>query len=927
MDVEDQEDIKLNSLIDNEEKKVKNEDLQSEFNNLSNNSKLEKLDELVKSSQVFSSIIADTLLESTLRAHQPAPSTEATSDVSTGDQAAAAGQTNTARPVRRGRGRRKASEINDSKRQFTLMELSEDSKKTKAKLTEAAETDKNQNGDSTNKSKQPKLLSGVTLKDYQLTGMDWLVTLYQNGLNGILADEMGLGKTIQCIAMLTYLYEKGVEGPFIVVCPLSTTSNWVNEFQKCAPDLNVIGFFGTKDYRKKLKAKFNSRKNQKFDVVITSFEISIVDSLFLNKFNWKFLIVDEGHRLKNHNCKLIRYLKKMKTSNRLLLTGTPLQNNLNELWSLLNFILPEIFHDVEMFEKWFDFTNINKLKDENSKNENDDEFNLLLNAKIQKTLIENLHTILKPFLLRRLKKDVLKGELPPKREYIIYSKLTERQEFFYNELQKGSGSFKSCLVENCFYDFLNYNDVYKKFPQIKQKFVKSFIKKKLEIFKDKIVDSDFVITEKDEKPLEPLAKRRRVDLYQERIHIKDFLAKIPLAEQILNVYWEHSFYELKLKSTENKLMQLRLICESPFLFYYPFNFVPNKKETRDMNKKLIKDKIVANFDINSDYQKFRDDSESEDEEEFYRKDNRSGVIIDSDDSDDDDDEDEDDLIIVDPRAERAMQKKAIEILESSSCKFQILRQLIPELLKKGNKILIFSQFTSLLDFLKEYINIILNQECFLLTGVMQESVRRKQIEEFQTPGCSTKIFLLSTRAGGLGINLTAADTVILFDSDWNPQVDLQAMDRCHRIGQKKPVVIYRFAVSNTVEELLLARADSKRRLEKLVIQMGNFENLAKSIKGPSDTTGGAASSSSASSSIASNKQITNSATLINELNNFLKNKEFKAKSELKDNKLSKEELKELTGRTREYYNRSSDFELDPKIYPHLNLFETVSVMN
>ncbi|GME97588.1 unnamed protein product [[Candida] boidinii] len=210
---------------------------------------------------------------------------------------------------------------------------------------------------------------------------------------------------------------------------------------------------------------------------------------------------------------------------------------------------------------------------------------------------------------------------------------------------------------------------------------------------------------------------------------------------------------------------------------------------------------------------------------------------------------------------------------------------------------------------------------------MQESVRRKQIEEFQTPGCLTKIFLLSTRAGGLGINLTAADTVILFDSDWNPQVDLQAMDRCHRIGQKKPVVIYRFAVSNTVEELLLARADSKRRLEKLVIQMGNFENLAKSIKGPSDTTGGAASSSSASSFIASNKQITNSATLINELNNFLKHKEFKAKSELKDNKLSKEELKELTGRTREYYNRSSDFELDPKMYPHLNLFETVSVMN
>lgn len=933
MDVVDQEDIKLNSLIDNEEKKLKNEDDHSEFNNLSNNSKLEKLDELVKSSQVFSNIIADTLLESTLRAHQSAPVPGTTSDASNGDQAATDTQTNTDRPVRRGRGRRKASEINESKRQFTLMELSEDSKRTKAKLTEAAETDKHQNGDSTNKSKQPRLLSGVTLKDYQLTGMDWLVTLYQNGLNGILADEMGLGKTIQCIAMLTYLYEKGVEGPFIIVCPLSTTSNWVNEFHKCAPSLNVVGFFGSKDHRKKLRSKFNSRKNEKVDVVITSFEISILESQFLNRFNWKFLIVDEGHRLKNHNCKLIRYLKKMKTSNRLLLTGTPLQNNLNELWSLLNFILPEIFHDVEMFEKWFDFTNINKLKDENGKDENgkdeiDGEFNLLLNAKIQKTLIENLHTILKPFLLRRLKKDVLKGELPPKREYIIYSKLTEKQEFFYNELQKGTGTFKSYLIVSCFYDFLNYNSVYKKFPQIREKFVKTFIKRKLDILNNKIVDSESVNIE-DDKPPQPLAKRRRVELYQEKINVKDVLAGIPLAEQILNVYWEHSFYELKLKSLENKLMQLRLICESPFLFYYPFNFVPNKKEIRDLNKKLISDKEKFNSDINSDYQTFKDDSDSEDEEDFYRKDNKSGGIVESEDSDDDD-EDEGDVKTINPKDERAMQKKAIEILESSSCKFQILRQLLPELLKKGNKILIFSQFTSILDFLEEYINIVLKEECFLLNGMMQESARREQIEEFQTPGCSTKIFLLSTRAGGLGINLTAADTVILFDSDWNPQVDLQAMDRCHRIGQTKPVVIYRFAVSNTVEELLLARADSKRRLEKLVIQMGNFENLAKTIKGPSDTTGGSTSlttSSLSSSSTVSNKQISNSATLINELNNFLKNKEFKVKSELKDNKLSKEELKELTGRTKEYYNRSSDFELDPKIYPHLNLFETVSVMS
>ncbi|KAJ1886103.1 putative ATPase, partial [Kickxella alabastrina] len=198
--------------------------------------------------------------------------------------------------------------------------------------------------------RQPQLITGGIMREYQLEGMEWLASLYENGLNGILADEMGLGKTLQTIAFLCFLRERKVWGPFLILCPLSTLSNWVSEFYRFTPNTPVLLYHGNPDERKELRRKHLRKLDQNFPIVVTTYEISMRDKQALQKFAWKFIIIDEGHRIKNMNCKLIRDLKSYQSTNRLLLTGTPLQNSLSELWSLLNFLLPDIFDDLESFQ-------------------------------------------------------------------------------------------------------------------------------------------------------------------------------------------------------------------------------------------------------------------------------------------------------------------------------------------------------------------------------------------------------------------------------------------------------------------------------------------------------------------------------------------------------------------------------------------------
>jgi len=691
---------------------------------------------------------------------------------------------------------------------------------------------------------QPALLENCVLKDYQLDGMRWLVSLYENGLNGILADEMGLGKTLETISLFVFLYEQNIKGKFLIVCPLSTVDNWCNELARFAPVLDTMCYIGPPPVRSKLRKKLRQKS---VNVVVTSFEMSIRDRKYLEKISWEYLVVDEGHRLKNTNCLLIRELKKLKTNNRLLLTGTPLQNNLKELWSLLNFILPSIFHDVDMFQQWFDFSSLDELKADN----NDQELNEVINEEIQKSLITSLHTILKPFLLRRLKKDVIKG-LPSKREYIVYSKLTPAQEVLYKAALKNQ--LKDKLLRIGFREYLKCNKI------------KGFTTSEVTTFLDKVMndevtslgraktgnsnpnqeaelidllgsDSEDDIGHDNEdksfySSLPSNSKRRRLTRSQDAKYNESSRGKQKIAiDEKLNEYWSIVRSQILKKKLSNLVMQLRLICDSPFLFFDPW------EDDQPLDFKKI-------------------------------------------------------------------------VRESS--KMQMLAQLLPRLLDskkspdgKKHKVLIFCQFTKMMDLVEMWCQEE-NYSTYRIDGTTSQEERAGMVKGFATKDID--IFLLSTRSGGLGINLTASDTVILFDSDWNPQVDLQAIDRVHRIGQTQPVIIYRLCNINTIEQVLLARADSKRRLERLVISMGKFSTLSRL----------------AGSNQSDSADLGKKDSLAHELAQFLLTTSLRNSNQeqLVDNNLTALELDEMLDRSEQAYLKADrDSE---NLHPHISLFETVS---
>lgn len=571
---------------------------------------------------------------------------------------------------------------------------------------------------------QPALITGGTLKSYQLEGLEWLVSLYENGLNGILADEMGLGKTLQCISFMAFLREKGVYGPFLIAAPLSTLANWESEIKRFAPSIPCLVYHGNKDERAALRQKhFGAGKGRgkivkpdAFPIIITSYEIIMNDKTYLDNFRWKFIIVDEGHRIKNLNCKLIKTLKEFDSANRLLLTGTPLQNNLAELWSLLNFLLPDIFDDLEVFQRWFDDSEIVEDSEDHTSEEN------------RVSIVSNLHNILRPFLLRRLKVDVEK-ELPPKKEYIIHCNMSPLQRQYYAAaLDRTLVSFVETQVKNNM-DILELGSSRSKASStnLKKRSRKVRFNSSIEEVEDDAISDDEFI-----KALE-----KEADYTFE--HTEDdssFLSKSSSNDAVSS--------SLKNMKLNNLFMQLRKVCNHPYLFFYPFDV---KTDALKIDENLIKN---------------------------------SGKLV-------------------------------------------ILDQLLPALIARKHRTLIFSQMTGTMDILEDYLNFRSISFC-RIDGSTSQAERESEIAEFRK---NTKIpvFLLSTRAAGLGINLVAADTVIFYDSDWNPQMDLQAQDRAHRIGQTKPVIVYRLASANSVESKILERASSKRKLEKVVIHRSKFKGI------------------------------------------------------------------------------------------------------
>uniref|UniRef100_A0A3B4BJ71 Uncharacterized protein n=1 Tax=Periophthalmus magnuspinnatus TaxID=409849 RepID=A0A3B4BJ71_9GOBI len=489
--------------------------------------------------------------------------------------------------------------------------------------------------------RQPDYLdcTGGTLHPYQLEGLNWLRFSWAQGTDTILADEMGLGKTVQTATFLYSLYKEGhSKGPFLVGAPLSTIINWEREFEMWAPDMYVVTYVGDKDSRAVIRenefafednairggkkaSRMKKDSSLKFHVLLTSYELITIDMAILGSIDWACLVVDEAHRLKNNQSKFFRVLNNYSLQHKLLLTGTPLQNNLEELFHLLNFLTPERFSNLEGFlEEFADIAKEDQIK--------------------------KLHDMLGPHMLRRLKADVFK-HMPSKTELIVRVELSPMQKKYY----------KYILTKN--FEALNTKGGGNQFS-------------------------------------------------------------------LLNV-----------------VMDLKKCCNHPYLFPVAAMEAPRLPNGIYENQGLIK----------------------------------------------------------------------------ASGKLLLLQKMMRKLKEGGHRVLIFSQMTKMLDLLEDF----LENEGYKyerIDGGITGGLRQEAIDRFNAPGAQQFAFLLSTRAGGLGINLATADTVIIYDSDWNPHNDIQAFSRAHRIGQNKKVMIYRFVTKASVEERITQVAKKKMMLTHLVVRPG-----------------------------------------------------------------------------------------------------------
>ncbi|XP_039560764.1 chromatin-remodeling ATPase INO80 isoform X2 [Passer montanus] len=749
---------------------------------------------------------------------------------------------------------------------------------------------------------QPTIFNGK-LKAYQLKGMNWLANLYEQGINGILADEMGLGKTVQSIALLAHLAEReNIWGPFLIISPASTLNNWHQEFARFVPKFKVLPYWGNPHDRKVIR-KFWSQKtlytqDAPFHVVITSYQLVVQDVKYFQRVKWQYMVLDEAQALKSSSSVRWKILLQFQCRNRLLLTGTPIQNTMAELWALLHFIMPTLFDSHEEFNEWFS-------KDIESHAEN--------KSAIDENQLSRLHMILKPFMLRRIKKDV-ENELSDKIEILMYCQQTSRQKLLYQALknkisiddllqssmgttqqaQTTTSSLMNLVMQ--FRKVCNHPELFERQEtwspfhiSLKPYQISKFIYRhgQIRVFNhsrdrwlrvllspfapDHIQQSLFHrkgINEEscfsflrfiDVSPAEManlmnqghlarwlalfLSLKASYRLHHMRswmeteedkeqgscfLRNRDFLLDVNFPLSFPNLhsctllqnlvfsshckavtgYSDHVIYRRRTATSCVRRCQVTelpsfLCIASPRVTAVPLEFYCNDRSAEYERRALreggsleAKQCVLhGSPELAADWLKQCS--------QFFPE--HPGGL----------------LGIRPQNGWSFIRIPDKESLITDSGKLHALDLLLTRLKSQGHRVLIYSQMTRMIDLLEEYM--VYRKHTYMrLDGSSKISERRDMVADFQNRN-DIFVFLLSTRAGGLGINLTAADTVIFYDSDWNPTVDQQAMDRAHRLGQTKQVTVYRLICKGTIEERILQRAKEKSEIQRMVISGGNFK--------------------------------------------------------------------------------------------------------
>ncbi|KAE8146018.1 SNF2 family N-terminal domain-containing protein [Aspergillus avenaceus] len=743
---------------------------------------------------------------------------------------------------------------------------------------------------------QPTMLT-AKLKEYQLKGLNWLVNLYEQGINGILADEMGLGKTIQSISVMAYLAEvHNIWGPFLVIAPASTLHNWQQEITKFVPDIKVLPYWGSAKDRKILR-KFWDRKHitytkeSEFHVLVTSYQLVVLDAQYFQKVKWQYMILDEAQAIKSSQSSRWKNLLGFHCRNRLLLTGTPIQNNMQELWALLHFIMPTLFDSHDEFSEWFS---------------KDIESHAQSNTKLNEDQLKRLHMILKPFMLRRVKKHV-QQELGDKVEKDIFCDLTYRQRAYYTNLRNrvsimdliekaavGDEADSTTLMNLVmqFRKVCNHPDLFER-AETKSPFSTAYFAETASFVREgQYVDIGYSTRNLIEYPLPRLLCKSsgRVDVAgpdnlqagfrgkylthmmniftpenikqsidedgafsflrfvdtsvneaYEQSHQGVFERAVGRRGQVgrlsrLNVVYDdhektaastlpHTMFHIVERNDrcavydiapEGYMKELTNVaqtvfekeglniiepCASPAASAPPITITsPSRAPLNEISDSL--------FNISIRHALYGTSTKQLEYQVVEQKLDPAPYSL-------------------TPALSQPISAKGrythIEVpsmrrFVTDSGKLAKLDELLRELKAGGHRVLLYFQMTRMIDLMEEYLTY-RNYKYCRLDGSTKLEDRRDTVADFQQRP-EIFVFLLSTRAGGLGINLTAADTVIFYDSDWNPTIDSQAMDRAHRLGQTRQVTVYRLITRGTIEERIRKRALQKEEVQRVVISGG-----------------------------------------------------------------------------------------------------------